>query len=408
MANTPKIVVNGRELAYWVSVTIDSSIDSLADTFSLRYNVHSQTPPGDANPLTFDGDETVVISLDGEVLLTGYIDSADTDASTEGEVVTLSGYSRTADLVASAVLKTKSYKDQTIEAICKDLCKPFGIEVVVDGSATDAAKTVLTRFKVEWGDTIADALGRAVRYAGLLLFSSPDGGLLLSRTGSERVPTELRHGVNLEQVKVTRDARDRFSVYYVASDGVSGLDSDDADKDDGRVAQAADPGVNRYRPTVISTEQDVKAQAQRRTQAEWERNRRAGLSLHVSCVWTGWRHAGGLWRRNQLVRFVYAKKGIDRDMLVASVSLTREAAGSSVQLELAHPSSFEPRVIPLPRKRKRRGQYADPNAFPTAPNTQFFENTPFAQGELADEELFDDPTLYGDEDVDGEDFIDPM
>lgn len=400
MANAPVLTINGRELPYWSSVRLNSSIDSLADTISISYKVHSQTPKGDANPLTFDGDELAEVHLDGELLMTGYLDCVEASSSTGGDVVEISGYSRTADLVACPVLATKTYKDQTIEAICKDLCKPFGIDVVVDESATEPAKTKLVRFKAEFAENVADALGRVCRYAGLLLFSSPDGGLQLSRAGSTVIKTELRHGQNIEEVRVTRDARDRHSDYYVASDGVSGIDPDDADKDDGRYAHAVDPGVGRYRPTILSTEQDVKTQSQRKTQAEWERNRRAAMSLHVSCKWTSWKHSEGVWRPNTRVRFTYSKMRIDREMLVSSVSLARESDGSAVQLELDHPSSFEPRTVPLPRRSKARAKYADPEGYPDAPDEQFFENTPYALGE---EQYYDD-VLYEGED-DGEDYV---
>lgn len=397
MANTPKLTINGSELPYWSTVRFESSVDALADTVTVTYRVHNQTPKGEANPLTFDGDEVAQVHLDGELLLTGYLDCVSTDSGTKGEVVEISGYSRTADLVKCPVMATKTYKDQTIEAICKDLCKPFGIDVVVDESATEPAKTKLVRFKTEFAENVSDALGRVCRYAGLLLFSSPDGGLQLSRAGATLIKTELRHGLNIEQVRVTRDARDRHSDYYVASDGVSGIDPDDEDKDDGRYAHAADLGVGRYRPTIVSTEQDVKTQGQRKTQAEWERNRRAGMSLHVSCVWTSWRHSEGVWRPNTRVRLAHPKVGIDREMLVSSVSLSRESDGSAVQLELHHPDSFDPRTVPLPRRRKARAK----SAFPDAPDEQFFENTPY--GQLGDEEFYDDVPYEGEDE--GDDYV---
>lgn len=386
MANTPVVTVNGFALPYWVALSITSSIDQLGDTFSLTYNVHGQTPGGDANPLTFDGDEPVQIRLDGELLLTGWIDHVSTASSKDGEVVTIAGASKTGDLVKSSLLKTQVFKDQTILEICKSLCSPFGIDVVADDSATEAARTKLARFKVEFAESIGDAVGRVVRYGGLLLFSSPNGDLQLSRAGASLITTVLKHGQNIEQVTVTRDARDRFSDYYVANDGVSGFDTEDVDKDDGRVAHARDPGVGRYRVTVITSEADVKSQAQRKTQAEWERNRRAGLSMHVSCVWTSWRHADGLWRPNQRVRFVYPKKRIDREMLIESVSLTREASGSAVQLELAHPDAFDPRKIPLPRERSGRAAAAEQEA---APEVWHFEDT-------------------GYEGLEGEDYVEPF
>ncbi len=73
MANTPTLTVNGWELPKLASVTFDRSVDSLADTFSVSYSIYDAARRS-PNPLTFDGDEPVVLALDGETLLTGYID----------------------------------------------------------------------------------------------------------------------------------------------------------------------------------------------------------------------------------------------------------------------------------------------------------------------------------------------
>jgi prophage tail gpP-like protein len=374
VANTPVIKVNGFELPKWSSVQIGRSVDGLADTIDVQYNLHEQTPAGDVNPLTFDGDEPVVVELDGELLLTGYIDHAESDFAADGTIVQFSGYSRTADLVACPVLpKSIRFTEKSIGHIVGKLCEPFSIEVEVDESASADASTVLATFKAEFGETIHEAICRAVAYRGLLVTPTPAGNVRLARAGSRKATTVLRLGENIKRARVVRDARDRFSHYFVVSDDAGQLGKE------GKIAEVRDPGVGRYRPTIVHAEQDARTRADRIAQGEWERNRRVGDSLRISVEFAQWRSAIGVWAANELVRFELNKSGlsIDREMVVATLTLSRDASASTVQLELVHPSSLKPRELPLPRRRKPRAKAAED--FPSAPEVYQWESTGFDQ-----------------------------
>lgn len=407
MANTPVVTINGHELPRWSSITIDRSIDALADTFSLDYNTHGRAPINAVNPLTFDGNERATIAVDGELVLTGYIDGARVRLSNDGGSVSLSGYSATADLVVCPVEpRPVRYKDKSIEYIISSLCEPFGIDVVVDVAAAEHAATVLEVFKAEFGETVSEAISRAANYRGLLTFSSPKGELVLARAGATQVATVLEYGRNLSSVEIARDGRDRFSDYYVVSPNAGRFDPDDSGAD-GRVARVQDPGVGRYRPTIITAETDVKTQARRVAQGEWERNRRAGDSLRIVCEFPQWLCRDGelvlsdegieparlrLWKSNDRVGVLVNKHGlkIDRDMLVSTVTFTREASASSCVLELVHPDSVEPRKIPLPRRAKARQKVA----------VELADGLPSEDGYAVDEDFATD---YGDGSVYAED-----
>lgn len=345
-----------------MSVSIDRSIDAGADSFTVDYGAHDRTPPGAANPLSFDGDESVELRLDGELMLTGYLDSASIDIDSKAASVSLAGNSRTIDLYQCPVVPgDRRFVDQSILAICESLCAPFGIEVEVDPAAAASAATVLETFKAEFGEDVAEAIARAARFQGLLVSSSAAGNLRLARLSTDRVATLLKLPGNIQQIQLTRDARERFSTYYVLSRDASRFDPDDTG-DDGKVAEVVDKGVARYRPFILESETHVKKQAQRVAQAEWERNRRAGQSFVATVRLPGWKHSGGIWAPNTLVRLQVERQGlsVDEDMVVTSVGFRRDAESSEVQLELTLPAALEPEKIPLPRRSKKAAQATYP------------------------------------------------
>lgn len=353
MANTPILRINGNEVPFWSDVSIDRSFESIADQFTVSYAMHDGVPEALSAPLTFDGDEEVELTLDGEPVLTGWVDAPSVEATAEGTSVTITGYSKTADLQVCPMLPgTKRWKQRSIQDIVIDICEPLSITVEVGDGAEEAAATKLENFKVEFGDLRSDAIMRACEFVGLVAHASPDGSLLLSRIGGERTSTELRHGLNVKSVSVSRDARDRFSHYYIVGSGASGFSDDDLDVDKGKAAVVVDLGVGRYRPTILNPETDVKKQRARIAQGEWERNRRAAMSLQLSVTLIDWQHESGIWSPGLIVPFASDKFGIGGDFVISTVSLSRRPDGSEVRLELLRQAALDPRVKPLPRRRR--------------------------------------------------------
>jgi len=383
MSNTPTITVNGLELPYWATVSIDRSIDAPVDSFSVTYGNHEQAPGGELNPLNFDGDEPVVISLGGVPIVTGYIDAPDVEIG-GSTTVALAGNSKLVDLHACPVTpQTIRFRERSIASICEELCKPFGIEVDVEEGAEEPVSTILDHFTAEFGEDVLVAIHRVAAFRGLVVSSSPAGNLRLSISAHKRVTTELRLPGNLLTANVSRDARERYSDYYVSSGDISDIDPDDKGK--GGVGHATDPGVSRFRPYHVEPNAGVVKLAQRQAQAEAERNRRVGGSMVVSVSVPGWEHADGVWEPNTLVR-VNIKKGpidINQDMLITTVGLGRDANSSTVQLELVHPSALKPEDVPLPRRRRKRKKSADPTIDQTELEAEFGDLGDY--GELDDD-----------------------
>jgi len=380
--NTPTLTINGLELPYWSSVTVDRSIDAVADSFTIEYGNHEADPGGEINPLSFDGDEPVEIRLEDELLLTGYIDASQVAISTDGTTVSLSGNSKTVDLVSCPVMPPNdNLNEKTIESICRVLCKPFGIDVEVDEGSEAAAQTVLARFKAEFGEDVIDAIERAAQYRGLVVSSAPNGNLRLGLSAASRIETEIRLPGNLLSVSVSRDARQRYSDYYVSNGAPSDIEPDEEGQASGTVAHVEDPGVSRHRPLHLEPNTGVSKQSQRVAQAEAERNRRVGQSLVISGSMPGWKHSGGVWAPNTLVA-VSIKKGplkIEQEMVITTARLVRDASSSKVELELVHPSALKPDDVPLPRRRRKRKKAADPTVDQTELEAEFGDLGDYAE-----------------------------
>ncbi|MCL9788253.1 hypothetical protein J4530_08810 [Neisseria subflava] len=80
----------------------------------------------------------------------------------------------------------KQWRNVSILDLAKELCAPFGIEVVLE---TEPGKP-LAVFKTEPGETVFKALERAAKIAGILLVQAR-GALVLTHAGAQQAATPL-------------------------------------------------------------------------------------------------------------------------------------------------------------------------------------------------------------------------
>ncbi|MCL7197601.1 phage tail protein, partial [Escherichia coli] len=84
----------------------------------------------------------------------------------------VSGRDKTGDLVdSSAIHGSGQWTRARLEHIVRDICKPFGIEVLVQTDTGDA----LDSFSLDDGEKAFDAIDRAARAKAILVTSSPTG-----------------------------------------------------------------------------------------------------------------------------------------------------------------------------------------------------------------------------------------
>jgi len=363
------LLANGQKFGGWTSVNIRKSMESLAHEFTLELTNQRVSALGQSVPtgLTLRDVRTAAdefsvldeceIRIDGKSVITGYVDDFDFEYDANRADLRVTGRSKTGDLIdCSAVYKTGLWQKATIEQIAKDLCGPFGIEVLalVLGFETDWSKP-FDRFRLDDGETVFEALTRAAEMRAVILTTGSDGNLQIERAGQFSSGAGLELGKNVMLGAIARSYRERFSEYTFkgqteASDDWSGLSANDL------AHKATDTGVSRYRPLVVhSDKQRGKADVGKR--AVWERNVRAGRSIRHRYVVEGWTsNLGLLWEPNSLVKITDEWCDVDTTALVTSVELV--LAGEQVTtLELLDPTAFTPNPAqPKEPKRKRKGR----------------------------------------------------
>lgn len=265
----------------------------------------------------------------------GYIDKLAISLAAGSRNLTISGRDKTGDLVDCSHVGKNEFNNMKLEAITKELIRPFGIGVIFFAE-TGAAFSKLT---ITQGDSVFTALEKMAKQRNLLLTSSPEGNLVFEKKGVVRASTELIEGYNIKQAGIELDNTERFSKYHVKSQatGLIGLPSDATQAK----GLAEDEGIDRYRPIVIINESqgDGKTAQQR---AEWEASLRSAKACNVSVVVVGWTQKDGeLWATNQIVFIDCPSIGIKQDMLISKVNFELSENGKITELELIRPDAFE-------------------------------------------------------------------
>jgi prophage tail gpP-like protein len=330
-----RLSVNGADYGGWEKIRIVRGMEQIAGTFELTVSERwPGTPEGRA---IRPGDECRV-SVDGETVITGYIDDFMPQYDAGSHSVTVAGRDRTGDLVdCSAVHSPGEWRGLDLLGLAQAIAQPFGVSVRADTDLGPAFGT----FALQESETAFEAIERAAKMRAVLLMSDGRGGLLLTRASSERIGTALELGVNILGARGSFSQKDRFSEYIVKGQRKGTDDDFEAPNAITEVtARKADEGVKRYRPLVILAE-DLGDGVSFERRIAWERNTRLGKSIRSTVTVQGWKHAGGLWAPNRTVHITDPWQGLDDDLIIAQVQLMLDDRGTVTDLELTHPAAFD-------------------------------------------------------------------
>jgi prophage tail gpP-like protein len=331
--------IDGRRYEGWTSLRTVRSIESATGEFVLELATREFT---DAPRWPLRTGDACSIELDGETVISGYIDGVDPQFDADGYSITVSGRDRAADLVdCSAVHKPGSWSNQRIEAIAAELAKPFGITVTAKADTGEKVK----RFALQQGETVYAAIDRLARYRALLAVSNSSGDIELIRPGGDAIVARLVEGQNILGGRASHDSKDRFSQYIV-----KGQASGD-DRVNGKAAaavkgEASDPGVARYRPLILIGE-DQSTTAGVRNRAAFEATSRAAKAQRATVPVAGWRREDGqLWTPNVRVSLTSPFLLIDGTMLVSEVAFVKDDRGTVTELTVTLPDAYNLLAVP--------------------------------------------------------------
>lgn len=332
------LTVGGIRYSGWTEVEITRSMRALAASWRLSV---TERYPGQPERWPIHPGDRFELSLDGELVATGYVDTREVSLSGTEHSVSVSGRGAAGDMVDCAPeLGTYELHAQTVLQIAQALARPFGVSV----SSAVPNLTTFERFAIQPGETAFESLDRACRRAGVLPIGQPDGSILLSREGAGRAAVDLVEGENVLAASLRRSHAQRFHRYIV---GGQHFGNDDWDSFDAVAitAEARDEGIRASRVTYIRPEGTVTVeQAQER--ANWEAAIRAGQSVELSVAVQGWTQgAAGLWPTNAHVRVRLPSLGVDGDMLILDARHRLGSQGTTTELRLAAPGAYLPRPI---------------------------------------------------------------
>jgi prophage tail gpP-like protein len=321
--------------------------------------------------------ERVEIAIDGEPYFVGWIDQVRPVFGESQINAQISGRDVTGDLVdcAAAPRGPTEYRNLKLDAFAARLCQPFSIRVRAEvdvGAAFD-------KLTIDPSETVLSAIEKYARRRQVLIVSDGVGTLLLTRSGQSRAPAGIAIPPDAFQSQGQFDVAQRFSDYFVKGSAgggggrrapaprllataeplddaplppapASSEDTDQGGSEGGGVrilGHARDPGIKRWRPTVLQGRTEM-TQAEAQRFAEWKMRNNRGKGIRLDCSAKDFRGRdggapGGLWRVNQLVsaaRDRYA--GIDRDMLIAGLTMTYDDRGDTTQFRLCDPAAYDP------------------------------------------------------------------
>ncbi|MBR0653302.1 hypothetical protein GXW78_26855 [Roseomonas terrae] len=345
------LTVNGTEWSGWTELEIMRSIERVAGGFALGL---TDRWVGQAERRPIRPGESCTVAVDGEVLITGWIDDVEPSYDHQERNLLVRGRDRTGDLFdCAAVHRPFEMLGLKLDAIAQRLCQPFNIPVTAQ---VDMGRP-FGRFAIQPGETVWEAIERGCRQRAVLPMPDGKGGLLLTRAGeagAAAAPLRLGgDGGNILAGQMTLSAKELFSEYVVmgqqASSSAMDIFAPGASDRPERPASSPsarlrDPAVTRYRPTIVLAEMQGTGLtlAQR---AEWQRAVAVGKAVRGNYTVQDWRAGEKHWQPNTLVRITDRFAGFDDvELIIAATRMRLTEAGTLTEIEVTHRDAY--RLIP--------------------------------------------------------------
>lgn len=339
--------LGGTSYGGWTRINVHRSIEEIAGNFDLEL---TERWPEQSTPLVITAGSACTLSIDGEVVITGWIDAVEHGYSAYSHRLTVSGRDTTGDLVdCSAAHQLGEWRNCKIDQIARALTSAYGITVSTNGDIGNAFPS----WAIEPGESVFDCLERAARQRGLLLTSDGKGGLVIGQPGATKVGTALRSGDNLLSAHIRNDNAGRYSTYTVLGQR-AGNDQVHGGAAAQIKAQSTDAGVLRHRPLLIIDEDQGDIAGFKR-RAQWEASVRAARALSYTAQVSGWHHADGLWQPNTLVQVHDEVLRLGRELLVRDVDYIMDSqSGQIAQLVLVPAEAYS--TVKMPTTAKAPGR----------------------------------------------------
>lgn len=345
--NILRVTVKGIDYAGWKTIDVFRDMEELVGDFKFEM---VDLKKGEKLPLIRAGDDCLISIQatpkdDPFVIMTAFVDAVSASLNEKGVRFSISGRDKTADLIDSALDQAGEWKNEKFEDFVEDIIEPFGLEVVLD-SAVDTGPEIPT-INYDQGTKIYELIRKHAELKQLLLFTLPDGRILITRASLERITpdgtesqmTAFIEGVNILSATAISDWSEVYREYIVKGSRQSTAEDaseTEATQIEGRTIDERFPISRKSRKLVIIPEveqSNVSAQAR----AQWEATVRIARAEGYSIVRQGWQP-----EINRLAPLELPYAGFKGDMLIKSHRLIADENGKRTEFVFVHPRSFAP------------------------------------------------------------------
>ncbi|HHC6515879.1 TPA: phage baseplate assembly protein [Vibrio parahaemolyticus] len=353
MAEDIILKAGGRVYGGWTKISVTRSLEAMSGSFNLELTWKWQNSQSKYQAFMepIKQGEACTVDIGGERVITGYVDDWVPSYDDSQVLISVSGRDKTADLVDCSIDMTSGqFSNQTLTQIATTVCKPFGIDVVVN---TDVG-AAFPRVQIEQGETPHELLARLARQRGVLLTSDTFGNLVITRRSEESAGVSLILGENVKAARGRFSYRQRFSNFKVKAVGPSFGDEWDPSGPvsvGGIEANVKDGEILRHRPLIIINEEVTTAEGAAK-RGQWERQRSIAKSNTAEYTVTGWRipQTNKLWNINTLVPVVDEIIGLDEELLISSVMFSEDDSGRLAVISVVKPEAFDVPAEPVKEK----------------------------------------------------------
>jgi len=331
------ITIGGRSYEGWTEAGVRRALDRPASEFLV---IGTDRWSEDEPPLGLVTGARCEVTIDGERVIVGHIETVDSSYDGHSHTISVSGRSLTGDLVDCSVERAGDLRGQTMGEIAKTLARPFNIQVQALVDTGDP----LARHSINVGDSVWTVLQRLARLKGVILADSRSGSLQITKASeAASYPGSLRPDVVLSGASRTGQ-QNRFSRYTVKAQQ-AGNDDVFGEAASAPFGEVDDDFVGRYRPAVIVAERQA-THAECRVRAAWERSVRSARSVTLTYRVQGY-HANDdeLWDINRLIAVNDDRLHVSGRFLIEAIEYRLGASGKTTSLALVRPEAYAPEAI---------------------------------------------------------------
>ena len=345
-SNRVTLVCNGLEFSGWLSVRIESSLQSLCRAAQV-----SATRQAGENDLTasINVGDSATVRIGDDTVITGWITSKNTEYSATSVNVSVTIKSKTIDLEECSIPVDKPHQWGTavkLNQLVQQLAALYGVSCVFaqdNGSCT---------FQLDMNSTVGDAIVKLLRDKSLLVSDDADGRLVIAKAGGAgHAASGLQTGVNVLSSSRQQDAGNVFRTYAVLGQSTN----PDSNVSGGNSLKGTATNTAVRNRTKVWVESGNRTQRDLNSRAQNLMFNAIGNADKLSYEVQGWRQSdGSLWRVNQMVRIDDEYFNVHQDLLVSRVSMSIGSGGTTTELDVIAPDAFL--VTDLPDEGKTKGK----------------------------------------------------